>query len=242
MAAPSSSPRPATKRKVRIWRWRRYRAARPRGSPPRRKAAPGDTQPSISPDGKLLAFARATGGGEADEARDADIFICKPDGSALRRITFDAKPIHGISWTADSQEIIYGSRRASKSGIWRVGLAGANPKEVQVQGRQPRYPTVARKSGRMAYSEMPQTDSIWLAPVDGGMAKARPVIRSSGHDTLPTFSPDGAALAMLSDQSGADEIWVSNLDGSGRRQLTQFNGSGHPYRPRWAAGRKDHHV
>ncbi len=40
-------------------------------------------------------------------------------------------------------------------------------------------------------------------------------------DELPSWFPDGRALAFQSNRSGSMQIWVVNADGTGARQLTR---------------------
>jgi Tol biopolymer transport system component len=210
------------------------------GGAPKRITTPpdegaGDSTPAVSPDGRLLAFVRGSTSEGSDESRGADIFICNLDGGGLRRVTFDDRPVHGIAWTPDGQELIYASHRGPKSGLWRVGLSGTSPKALTVAGRTPRYPTLARTGGRLAYSETPSLAAIWRAPLlDGSMEKAAALIRSAGRESAPSYSPDGARISAISDQTGSDEIWVSDANGGNRVQLTHLNGASRVGRPRWS--------
>ncbi len=43
--------------------------------------------------------------------------------------------------------------------------------------------------------------------------------RHSWNNAAPTWSPDGAQLAFLTDRTGRWEIWIMNADGSGQRPL-----------------------
>jgi Tol biopolymer transport system component len=63
------------------------------------------------------------------------------------------------------------------------------------------------------------------------------VIRSTGRETAPVYSPDGTKIANVSDQSGHDEIFVSDAEGHNRVQLTQLNGP-NIGRLRWAPDSK----
>lgn len=60
------------------------------------------------------------------------------------------------------------------------------------------------------------------------------VTLSSARETEPSWSPDGARLAYVSDTSGVPQIWMTNSDGSGQPvQLT--SGTASDTHPSWSA-------
>ncbi|HMC60488.1 MAG TPA: hypothetical protein VKJ01_14965 [Candidatus Solibacter sp.] len=184
----------------------------------------GDSTPAISPTGSSLAFVRATGG--AGNEGGADIWLCDLSGAGLRRLTFDDHAIRGIAWTRDGQDILYSANRLGGWHIWRVPAYGGSPKEYALGGKQAYYPAVGRN--RLAFADSPTVSAIWratLAAAPDSSADARPVVRSTGRETSPVYSPDGKRIADVSDQTGADEIFVCDADGGNRLQVTSLAGS-----------------
>jgi len=59
---------------------------------------------------------------------------------------------------------------------------------------------------------------LFLLSSDGGAA--RPFVTGSAFQSQPRYSPDGARLAFISDESGTDNVWVANADGSSPRRLS----------------------
>jgi len=53
------------------------------------------------------------------------------------------------------------------------------------------------------------------------------------HEREAQWSPDGARVVYVSDQSGEEEIWVRDADGNNAHQLTT-EGFGRLYAPRWS--------
>jgi Tol biopolymer transport system component len=90
---------------------------------------------------------------------------------------------------------------------------------------------------RLAYTDSPTVSSIWRATLGAGEGASptedRPIIRSSGRESLPVYSPDGTKIANVSGQTGNEEIFVSDAEGRNRVQVTQLNGP-HVGRLRWA--------
>ena len=60
---------------------------------------------------------------------------------------------------------------------------------------------------------------LYTLPIEGGQATR--LTSGLAHDTQPTFSPDGASVAFISDRSGSDNIWRVALDGSEPEALTK---------------------
>jgi Tol biopolymer transport system component len=180
----------------------------------------GDSTPAVSPSGSTVAFVRST-------ANDgADIWLCDLTGEGLRRLTFDDRGIRGIAWTRDGQDIVYSGNRAGGWHLWRVQAFGGSPKEYTLGGKQAYYPAVGRN--RLAYTDSPTVSAIWRVAVGATEATgdARPVIRSSGREMSPTYSPDGKRIANVSDQTGNAEVFVCDADGGNRVKITNLNGPG----------------
>jgi hypothetical protein len=85
----------------------------------------------------------------------------------------------------------------------------------------------------LAYTESPSVASVWRAALDSPSSTGRPILRSSGREFSPSYSPDGQRIADISDQSGFEEIWISDAEGGNRVQITNFKGP-QPGRPFWS--------
>jgi len=188
----------------------------------------GDSTPAVSPDGNSLAFVRATA------PDSADIYLCDLAGGGLRRLTFDDRAIRGIAWTPDGQELVYAaSRDGGGWRLWRLAAYGGSPREVAVAGVQAHFPAIAPHGHRLAYTDSPSVPAIWRAALGAPETDERPIIRSSGRESAPVYSPDGKRIANVSDQTGTEEIWLSDAAGGNRVQLTRLKGP-RVSRPRWS--------
>jgi len=184
-------------------------------SPP--EGSEGDSTPAVSPTGSSIAFVRHT------PNEGADIFLCDLTGGGLRRLTFDDRSIRGIGWTRDGQDLVYSSNRLGNWRLWRVPAYGGSPHDLAIAGNQAYYPAAGRN--RLAYADSPTVSAIWRATMGTGDAvDERPVIRSTGREANPVWSPDGTKIADVSDQSGSDEIFVTDAAGANRVQVTQLKG------------------
>ena len=65
------------------------------------------------------------------------------------------------------------------------------------------------------------TTSLWLVSADGKSTTR--LTRGRGHsDSSPTWSPDGTAIAFVSDRTGSRQIWIVGPFGGKPRQLAKF--------------------
>ena len=73
---------------------------------------------------------------------------------------------------------------------------------------------------RNGHSHIDETE-LWLKPVDteGGYRKLLP---SGAKHAFPMWSPDGASLSYMSDESGAENLWRTPVAGGAPTQLTRF--------------------
>jgi Tol biopolymer transport system component len=191
----------------------------------------GDYYPAFSPDGKQLAFARA------DSFSATDLYVLPVSGKKEpRRLTFDGLTIDGLTWTPDSREIIFSSRRGgSINSLWRIAATGGVPERVSAAGEDVVSPAMARNPNRLAYTRTLDDMNIWSIALDasGRATSQAPLITSTFRDSDPDYSPDGRKIAFTSGRAGGFGIWVSNSDGSDPQLL--FDGG--PYvtgSPRWS--------
>jgi hypothetical protein len=80
--------------------------------------------PRWSPDGRLVAW---SGDWRPEEVGSGGVWVCPAEGGPPRRLTPDgAWPV----WGADGAHLLY-SRFIENKGIWRVSLAGGEPRLAQ---------------------------------------------------------------------------------------------------------------
>jgi Tol biopolymer transport system component/DNA-binding winged helix-turn-helix (wHTH) protein len=180
----------------------------------------GDLNPSWSPDGKKIAFTRAS------ETAVRDIYWIGTADGKLHKLTDDHTNIDSLTWSADSASVIFSSNRAGKYALWRMGLNQHVPERLRVGTEDAYQPAVGPIPGQLAYT---QGSAIWSivrldAPTARGPAVATTILSSTQQDSAPSLSPDGRFFAMQSLRSGSQEIWVSSIAGDSLRQLTFLGG------------------
>jgi Tol biopolymer transport system component/DNA-binding winged helix-turn-helix (wHTH) protein len=180
----------------------------------------GDTAPVFSPDGKRIAFIRAS-----DNAV-RDIYVILASGGKPRQITHDARIVDSLCWGPDDDSIIFSSNRGGKFALWRVSLRGGEPERLPVGTEDAFQPDFSRTAHRLLYTQSSATWSILAIPLRAELqaGKPTPVVSSTAQDSAPSFAPDGTRLAFQSWRSGTQELWVVSRDGSNMRQLTSNGG------------------
>jgi len=176
----------------------------------------GDSYPAFSPDGKTLAFIRSS------SLATTDIYLMPLAGGKPLRLTSDNTSILGLSWTGDSREIVFASRRGSSIyNLWRLPITGGAPVRLPEVGQRAISPTISRQGNRLAYTQTVDDSNIWRIELDAtGRGRAVvPLISSTLSDDGPDYSPDGSKIVFASNRTGDFGIWLCDKDGMNPVQL-----------------------
>lgn len=87
------------------------------------------SDPQLSPDGKLVAFAVQTADMPSD-TKPTQIFVVPLNGGAPRQLTHDGTQNSRPRWTPDSKRILFMSNRGTSSQIWSMAADGSDAKAV----------------------------------------------------------------------------------------------------------------
>jgi Tol biopolymer transport system component/DNA-binding winged helix-turn-helix (wHTH) protein len=188
----------------------------------------GDREPAVSPDGRMVAFARGElGTNEAIHLLPLTRDL-RPAGAPKQLAS--AGPSRSPAWTADGKRIVYtdlSPGMAFGSGAWTIGTdTGDVPHPLPALGRNAAVPAVAR-TGRLTYSRQILQSSLWRQEIParaGAILQPVRLTESSAVDYNAQYSPDGGRIAFSSNRSGTREIWTCASDGAQCVQITTFNG------------------
>jgi serine/threonine protein kinase/Tol biopolymer transport system component len=195
-------------------------------SPPRATCV-GDGGPSISPDGKWLAFLRTTSWAVQD------LYVVPMTGGEPKRLTDEPQLIVGCAWTPDSREIVLASHRTGYSGLWRIPFMGGQLQPLVGVSRNAYAPAVSLRESRLAYVEATYQVGIWRVNLSGPTQErpATKLISSTRWDGSQDYSPDGKKIVFASNRDGRFQIWVCDSEGLNPRRLTDGMDCG---LPRWS--------
>jgi Tol biopolymer transport system component len=181
------------------------------------------TNPAISPDGRLIAYASDRAGNG-----DLDIWVQHRGGGDPIRVTHDASDEFDPSFSADGSQIVY----AAAGGIYLVPALGGEPRRLARAGRRPR---LSPDGKRVVYgTEGGGGVSVFL--VDIGNEQPRPVAPKLPVLGFPVWSPDGRYL-LVSTYEGRGSLqkhgwWLVPVDTL--EPVSLGGGNGPPQQ--WLAG------
>jgi TolB protein len=137
--------------------------------------------PAVSPDGRLLAFARVEGDGH-------HLFVMNADGTGLRRLTTKGNPLAGVhaTWAPDGRRILYADRVGEALELFACDPEGKHARQLTRLGKAATSPSVspdgkwisfrvcdevywrdARRSARAYRERRADLRPVWVMGSDG---------------------------------------------------------------------------
>jgi eukaryotic-like serine/threonine-protein kinase len=169
------------------------------------------TQPSLSPDGRSVAFVSNRDG-------HYNIYVGLISGGSLVQITRDPNLKSHPSWSPDGSTIAFA--RLNESGVWDVWEApalGGTPRRVILNATDPAW---SPDSHSLAYENL-STGTIWVSSASGQNGRQLVSTEPGRRATEPRFSPDGRQLAFADRAPGPyGELAVADVDSGKVRLLT----------------------
>lgn len=174
------------------------------------------TDPALSADGKLLAFASDRAGGD-----NLDIWVKQVGGSEALRLTTDEADDSEPDLSPDGRRVAFRSERGG-GGIFIVSTLGGDARPIAAGGRRPRFSpdgeSLAYWAGGIGADFAPSGGStVHVVPSRGGTA--RTLTTSLNSMRYPVWSPDGSRLLVYGtskdegSESLTDDWWVVPLGG-----------------------------
>ena len=172
--------------------------------------------PSLSPDGRRIAFSRVVGS-------NWDIWLMDMRGT-MSRLTSDPALDFSPVWSRDGRQIFFESPRENGPGntpdIYVRSVADGTPEERLLKSRAgtASVPSDVSADGRvLLYNVLTgATSEIWSVLLTGDRVP-RLFLKSNFSARDGQFSPDGHWVAYQSDESGHSEIYIRPFPGPGER-------------------------
>jgi Tol biopolymer transport system component/DNA-binding winged helix-turn-helix (wHTH) protein len=194
----------------------------------------GDFGPQFSPDGKTIAFIRAS----SNVTADLYVLPVNPAGTPggdPKRLTSRGE-VFQLDWTPDSKTIVFSSDQSGSIGLWTIPASGGVPERLTVESENVIELSVSRTGSRLVYTRRLFDSNIWrVAGPNSPDRNGAPIklITSTRQESGSQFSPDMKKIVFSSNRSGNDELWICDAAGQDCGQLTS---STHPSpgSPRWS--------
>jgi Tol biopolymer transport system component len=178
----------------------------------------------VSPDGKWLALWNVLDPQE-------DVFIARPDGSDLRRLTNDAFRDRWPQWSPDGRELAFYSNRTDTYSIWSIRADGSNLRQVAGQSGGNAfnllYPTFSPKGDRLVASRARLPETLFVDPrrnADQQTPESVAMRLPNGTWLMPnSWSADGRRLAgaVVTTSGAVSGVAVFDVATAQTRQVTE---------------------
>ena len=178
-------------------------------------------QPSVSPDGRWVAYWRNVGG-------QRDIMLVAAQGGEPVMLTNDPPLDYNPRWAADGQSIFFLSDRGGERNLWRLGVdveaPGPDGSPVLVAGGPSRLGSFSvSRNGRAVVSVAAGVTRAVRVPLDAAGAPRGPAEDAFASARRWIITDANAATQTLAVfvTEPTDDVQLSSWDGRERRLLTQ---------------------
>jgi Tol biopolymer transport system component len=196
--------------------------------------APNAESPSLSPDGKNIAFVIYS-----NERKSSQIHTAQVDGTKLVQLTKGEHYDWNPRWSPDGRRLVFETTRNDgpenhvKNGGYRdiYVMDGNGENQVNLtKGTYGHSPSWSPDGKRIAYMAK---RGIWVMNADG--SEKQNITDSNTRDSEPVWSPDGRWVAFTrATDPGPMNIWIMRNDGTEQRQITFNEGNAASYSPSWS--------
>ena len=189
-----------------------------------------DGGPRWSPDGSTIAFT-------SNRYGSPDVYTMQPDGTDLRRITFDSASEVIFGFSPDSKWILGHTNAWGRMNLFSVNAQGGDLIQLTNHVFELQfYPSVSPNGNRIAYcgggspsnwrnpnERGTDTSEIWVGTFGAPVTNHRKLTSNESNDSFPLYTPDGSIIFM-SNRGGSPNLWRMTGEGSSPKQLTKHDG------------------
>ncbi|HEV8470647.1 MAG TPA: S9 family peptidase [Candidatus Limnocylindria bacterium] len=167
--------------------------------------------PRWSPDARMLAFLRDSGGNEC-----FDIWLVDRDGEHERKLTNEPGVMHrDIAWSPDGTKLAYTANAAGKGFAVHIVDATTGDTRALTDGArddfQPRWSPDGQRLAYWSRRESTRTNAdLFVVPASGGEARRLETRGGVDGESIDgRWSPDGSRISFTTDTRGRQEIAIA---------------------------------
>jgi len=180
---------------------------------------------SWTADGSTLAF--VSSGGSEDV-----IHLVEPNsGKTIRQLRYPNMTVISAALSPDGSQVVFSGMRAGGRDLYIASTDGGEPRRLTEDIYAYLHPAwspdgtrIAVATDRGAPTNAAQLDfrGYRLALIDPASGEVEILTGGSWHDINPVWSPDGGALAFVSDRAGVPQIFLYELGERTIRKVTNL--------------------
>jgi len=188
---------------------------------------PGDSSPSYSANGRLIAF---SGNREGALAPGSHIYVMRRDGSGVTQLTGGEFVDSNPSFSPDGRLVVFDrSGFPSRTGhIFSVPVAGGDVRQLTRGASDDSDPVYAPNGRWIAFvsnrRSRARTDRSNIFSMRPNGDRVRLLIGGVRNELDPDISPDGRRIVFVSNRRRGPNLFVARSDGRRVRALTHSRG------------------
>jgi TolB protein len=164
---------------------------------------------------------------------NAEVYLIKPDGSLVKRLTnhwgIDSSP----SWSPDARKIAFVSNRGGSPQVYTYDLGSQQTRRMTFQGRYNQTPAWSPRGDLIAFTGRDERNVFDLFTVHAETQEIKRLTQSQGHNEEPSWAPNGRLIVFTSTRNGkGPRLYIMREDGRHHRLLNPQLGQA--FTPRWS--------
>lgn len=189
------------------------------------KPQPLADRPSWSPDGRQVVFVGLPSGLPSTGCYAQQLYVISLRSSGIRQLTRFAAFPGGASapaWSPDGERILFSGKKSADekahSDLWVIGANGLGLRRLIANATDPAWSPHAKTIAFVRGGD------VYTASANG--TNVRRVAHTRDSESLPSWSPDGARIAVARDRSPKDwkketlRVYVVAAHGTSARAIT----------------------